>query len=65
MPSDLIQTEYLIRRKVFTFFGNKFHVYDGNGDLLLFTKQKAFKLREDIRIFSDETQTDEKRLRVR
>ena len=60
MPSDLIQTEYLIRRKVFTFFGNKFHVYDGNGDLLLFTKQKAFKLREDIRIFSDETQTDEK-----
>ena len=62
MSNDLIQSEYLIRRKVFTLFGNKFHVYDGDGNLLLFTKQKAFKLREDIRIYSDETMSEEKLL---
>ena len=60
MSNELIQTDYLIRRKVLTIFGQKFHVYDQNGDLLLFTKQRAFKLKEDIRIFSDESMTSER-----
>ena len=60
MQSSLVQSEYLIRRKVFTIFGAKFHVYDANENLLLFTKQKAFKLKEDIRIYSDETMSEEK-----
>lgn len=58
--SDLVQSDYIIRRKVFTFFGQKFHVYDADGNLLLYTKQKAFKLKEDIRIYSDETMSEEK-----
>lgn len=54
--------QYLIRRKVLTVLGQKFHVYNGHGELLGFSKQKAFKLKEDIRFYSDETMTEEKML---
>jgi hypothetical protein len=62
MADPYTHDEYLIRRKVFTLFGAKFHVYDPAGQLILFSKQKAFKLREDIRIFSDETEKEERLL---
>lgn len=55
--------EYTIRRKVFTLFAPKFHVYDNEGNLIGFSKQKAFKLKEDIRIYTDEDMTDE-RIRI-
>ena len=45
---------YLIRRKVFKLFGADFHVYDPLGNLIGFSHQKAFKLKEDIRVYSDE-----------
>lgn len=48
-------SQYLIRRKVFKIFGAAFHIYDDMGELIGFSKQKAFKLKEDIRIFTDET----------
>lgn len=51
--------QYIFRRKVFKLFGGAFHVYDGNGDVLFYSKQKAFKLREDFRVYSDESQTQE------
>lgn len=51
--------EYLFRRKVFKLFGAAFHVYDRNGNLVFYSKQKAFKLREDFRVYSDEHQTEE------
>jgi len=47
---------YLIRRKFWTFMGASFHVYEGES-LLAFTRQKAFKLKEDIRVFEDEAKT--------
>lgn len=50
---------YTIRRKVFKVFGAAFHIYDPHGGLVGYCKQKAFKLREDIRIFTDETCTTE------
>lgn len=46
---------YTIRRKILVLFGAAFHVYDARGAVIGFSKQKAFKLREDIRIYSDET----------
>src|SRR5262245_45428607 len=46
---------YLVRKKFWQFFGGSFYVYDPNGALVLFSKMKAFKLREDIRVFTDET----------
>lgn len=50
---------YLIRRKILTIFGASFHIYDDNGALLGFSRQKAFKLKEDIRIYADEAKTQE------
>jgi hypothetical protein len=52
-------TRYLVRRKVFTFFGGKFHVYDPNGQLVAFSKMKAFKFKEDIRLYTDESMSTE------
>lgn len=46
---------YTIRRKVLKIFGAAFHVYDPQGALVAYCKQKAFKLREDIRLFTDES----------
>lgn len=59
MSSVTEAAEYLIRRKVFTIVGAKFHIYDAEGNLIGFSKQKAFKLKEDIRIYSDESMTEE------
>src|SRR5690349_19157229 len=52
--------EYTIRRKVFTLLGAKFHIYDPQGKLVGFSQQKAFKLKEDIRVYADEAKTDER-----
>ena len=46
---------YMIRRKVFKVFGSSFHVYDPAGQVIGFSKQKAFKLKEDIRLYTDES----------
>ncbi|MEK6321236.1 MAG: hypothetical protein AABN33_06080 [Acidobacteriota bacterium] len=45
---------YLIRRKVFKLFGGAFHVYDPAGQVVLFASMKAFKLKEDIRLYASE-----------
>ncbi|MDO8507020.1 MAG: hypothetical protein Q7S53_00425 [bacterium] len=51
--------QYLIRRKVLTFLGAKFHIYGPDGSLVFFSKQKAFKIREDIRVYTDESMQTE------
>jgi uncharacterized protein YxjI len=51
--------QYLFRRKVLKLFGGAFHVYDERGNAVFYSKQKAFKLREDLRVYSDESQRDE------
>ncbi len=50
---------YTIRRKVLKIFGAAFHIYDPQGGLVGYCKQKAFKLKEDIRIFTDESCSSE------
>lgn len=49
---------YLIRRRFFVLFGAKFDIYDSTGRQIGFSKQKAFRLKEDIRVFTDETATE-------
>ena len=56
--------QYTIRRAVFTLLGAKFHIYDSKDRVIGVSRQKAFKLKEDIRIYSDEGETDE-RLSIR
>lgn len=45
---------YLIRRKVFKIFGGAFHIYDPTGQVAFYSKLKAFKLKEDIRLYTGE-----------
>ena len=49
---------YLLKRQVFALTG-KFRYYDPTGNLILFSEQKMFKLREDIRVFADESKAQE------
>ena len=45
---------YLIRRQVLKLFGGAFRIYDPNGRLAFFANMKAFKLKEDIRLYTGE-----------
>ncbi len=50
---------YTIRRKVLTLIGAKFHVFDGQKKLILFSRLKGFRLKEDIRLYADESMGEE------
>jgi uncharacterized protein YxjI len=50
---------FLVRRKVFRILGAGFHVYDPAGKVVGFSEQKAFKLKEDIRVFTDDSKSKE------
>ncbi len=47
--------KYTVRRKILKILGAAFHVYDAQGGLVGYCKQKAFKLKEDIRLYTDES----------
>lgn len=49
---------YLLKRQVFALAG-KFRFYDPSGGLVLFSEQKMFRLREDIRVYADEGKQQE------
>ena len=49
---------YLLKRQAIALTG-KFRFYDPMGNLVMFSEQKMFKLREDIRVYSDEAKTQE------
>ena len=49
---------YLLKRQAIALTG-RFRFYDPSGNLVMFSEQKMFKLREDIRVFSDESKTQE------
>jgi uncharacterized protein YxjI len=49
---------YLLKRQAIALTG-KFRFYDPAGRLVLFSEQKMFKLREDIRVYSDEAKSQE------
>lgn len=50
--------KYLLKRQVFALTG-KFRFYDPMENLIMFSEQKMFKLREDIRVYADENKTQE------
>jgi len=51
--------KYLVRRKVMKLFGAAFHIYDPSEKLVFYSKMKAFKLKEDIRLFESENMNEE------
>jgi uncharacterized protein YxjI len=49
---------YLLKRQAIALTG-KFRVYDPLGNLVMFSEQKMFKLREDIRVYAEESKMQE------
>ncbi len=49
---------YLLKRQAIALTG-KFRFYDPSGRLVMFSEQKMFRLKEDIRVFSDESKSEE------
>ena len=49
---------YTIRRKFFKLFGAGFNIFDEHGNPAAYSHQKAFKLREDITLYTDESKSD-------
>jgi uncharacterized protein YxjI len=50
--------QYQLKRQVFALTG-KFRFYDPLGNLVMYSEQKMFRLREDIRVYSDESKSQE------
>ena len=53
------QDHFTVRTKVFKFLGAAFHVYDAAENVVLYSKMKAFKLKEDIRLYRSEDMKEE------
>ena len=51
--------QYTIRRKVFKFLGQAFHIYDESGAVVGYCRQKAFRLKEDLRIYTSDARVEE------
>ena len=49
---------YLLKRQAIALTG-KFRFYDPMGTQVMFSEQRMFRLREDIRVYSDESKTQE------
>ena len=59
LPSVFQHRQYMVRRKVLKLLGGAFHVYDPAGNVIGYSKMKAFKLKEDIRVFTGEDMRSE------
>jgi uncharacterized protein YxjI len=51
---------YVAKKAMFSLMGNSFRIEDPSGALQFFVKQKAFKLKEDIRVYADEGRNEER-----
>jgi len=58
MHSAFLYNQYLLKRQVLALTG-KIRLYSPDGSLLLYSQQKMFRLREDIRVYNDESRSQE------
>ena len=58
MHTAFQHNQYLLKRKVLALTG-QFRIFNPAGQLVLFSKQKMFKLKEDIRAYADESMSQE------
>jgi len=54
-----VHDEYLLRRQVFSLIHTNMHVYGPAGELVLYTRMKGFRLKEDLRLYTDESMSRE------
>jgi len=50
--------QYTLKRQVLALTG-KFRIYNPGGDMVLYSQQKMFRLKEDIRVYADESRSQE------
>lgn len=60
MDSQMLAAPLKVRRKSLAKIGHEVFISDQADNLLLWVKQKGFKLKEDIRIFADESKAEER-----
>lgn len=58
MHSAFQYETYLLKRQIIALTG-KLRLYSPDGRLVMFSQQKIFKLREDFRVYSDESRSEE------
>ncbi len=59
MTERFEHSTYLVRRKILKLFGAAFHIYDPDGNVAFYSKLKAFKMKEDIRVYTGEDMQEE------
>lgn len=59
MTHEFKDDVYVIRQNVFNFLGKSIKVFNSKGEQVLFSRMKAFRLKEDIGVYTDESKTDE------
>lgn len=60
MDPQMLAAPLKVRRKSFAKIGHEVFISDQTDNLLLWVKQKGFKLKEDIRVFADESKSEER-----
>lgn len=50
---------YTIRQKILKIFGADFHIYDASGEVIGFCNQKAFRLRERLVLYTDDSKSEQ------
>ena len=58
MHSAFQYNQYLLKRQVLALTG-KIRVYSSDGSLVLYSQQRMFRLKEDIRVYNDESRSQE------
>ena len=57
MSAVFEMNQYLVQEKFLKIFGNTFWRKDLQGNVVAYSKQKAFKLKEDIILYTDDSMT--------
>jgi hypothetical protein len=58
MSTAITGTTFLIKKKFMKLLGSDFRIYDAQQNEILFAHLKAFKLKEDITLYTNETKTE-------
>lgn len=48
------QSNYKVCKQIFKLFGGTFRIFDSTGNLAFYTEMKAFKLKEDLTVYTSE-----------
>ena len=59
MSDRFVHQSYVCRSKWFSLLGKEFYFDDPSGNVVFYAKMKAFKLKEDIRLYSDASKSAE------